>query len=145
MRINRRITGGVLFVALLSLSHWAGGEESIPHIQFQKKSFNFGMIIEGQKVHHVFRFKNTGTGNLKITKLRASCCSEVQLSHKVIPPSGEGEIKVTFDSTDRRGFFLEAIYVHTNDPLNPFDYVRIFGIILEKNRDTSPISRKPLD
>jgi len=132
MRIDRRIIGGVLFIALLSLSHWATGDEHTPQIQFQEKSFNFGMILEGQKVHHIFRFKNIGTGDLKITKLRASCCSEMQLSQKVIPPSGEGEIKVTLDSTDREGFFLETIYVHTNDPRVPFDYVRIFGIILEK-------------
>lgn len=132
MVIDRRIIGGALLISLLSLSHWVGSEEPAPHIEFQEKSFNFGVITEGQKVHHVFRFKNVGNGHLEITRVRTSCCSEVKLSRKVVPPSGEGEITVTFDSTERKGFFLETIYVHTNDPLDPFDYVRIFGVILEK-------------
>ena len=43
-----------------------------PRIAFEKIEFDFGEVEAGEKVEHVFRFRNTGEGLLKIEKVRSS-------------------------------------------------------------------------
>jgi len=40
-----------------------------PRIIFDQEEFNFGELVEGTLVGHVFKFKNTGDDTLRITRL----------------------------------------------------------------------------
>jgi hypothetical protein len=53
-------------VLLLCRCAWAG-----PSIRFEQTSFDFGRIIQGKNVSHVFEFRNTGNEVLTIQSLRA--------------------------------------------------------------------------
>ena len=47
-------------------------EEGRPRIAFDQKDFDFGKVETGEKVEHLFSFRNTGNGILKIDKVRSS-------------------------------------------------------------------------
>ena len=53
------------------------------------------------------------------------------LSEKVIPPNGEGEIKVTYSSGKRKGTQSKSISVSTNDPANKKVSLKVTGIVKE--------------
>ncbi len=44
--------------------------EPQPDIEFEELVYNFGEIYLGEKVTHVFKFKNLGLGVLKIVKIK---------------------------------------------------------------------------
>ena len=66
------------------------------------ETINFGKIIQGEKVNLEFKIKNTGTGNLKITKAKASCgCTQLKYPEELIKPGSVESISVTFDSKNK--------------------------------------------
>lgn len=101
-----------------------------PRILFLRKSFNFGKMIEGEKTSTIFYFKNTGTKDLVIKKVRVSCgCTVVSLSSKILKPDEIGELKIKFDSTGLSGDIQKSVYIHSNDPENPIVQLIITGIV----------------
>jgi len=63
----------------LSAEHQNGNEkikppanpEGSPRIQFDELSHDLGEVFQEKKLEHIFTFKNTGTGNLNIIKVKA--------------------------------------------------------------------------
>jgi hypothetical protein len=53
-------------------SETASPDEGRPHIAFEQKDFDFGKVEAGEKIEHLFSFRNTGNGTLKIHKVRSS-------------------------------------------------------------------------
>lgn len=53
------------------------------------------------------------------------------LSEKVIPPNGEGQIKVTYSAGKRRGSQSKPIYVSSNDPDQPKLTLKVKGLVKE--------------
>ena len=73
-------------------------------MEFAEKEFNFGTITQGDKVEHVFSFKNTGTSDLLITKAKGSCgCTIPDYPKEAIKPGEEANIKVSFNSAHKLG------------------------------------------
>ena len=71
---------------------------------FEEYEFDFGTIKEGEKVTHEFKFKNTGTVDLHIVSVQATCgCTSPEYPSDPIAPNGEDKITVTFDSNGRPG------------------------------------------
>lgn len=110
-----------------------GAEDPQEELIFSKKSFNFGIIVEGEKIDHLFKLKNVGGKILVINMVRSGCCAEITLSKNMLLPGEESKLMVTIYSEGKEGFFLETIIIHTDGPKTPFYYLRIFGIILSKN------------
>ena len=46
-------------------------EAGKPRIAFTQKDFDFGKVETGEKVEHVYKFRNTGDGILLIHKVRS--------------------------------------------------------------------------
>jgi hypothetical protein len=42
-----------------------------PKILFDQKEFDFGEMEAGEKLEHIFAFRNTGNGTLRIEKVRS--------------------------------------------------------------------------
>jgi len=53
-------------ICLLCNSTWAA-----PKIEFKEETFDFGKIIQGEAVTHVFEFENMGDETLTIKNVRA--------------------------------------------------------------------------
>lgn len=101
----------------------------LPDIKFRETTFNFSEVNDGSFATHVFNFKNTGTGVLKLKDVHASCgCTTPSWPHDSIMPGDSGKITVTFNSSGYAGrTFAKSITVTTNIPENGQDkYVILY-------------------
>jgi len=100
----------------------ASGEVSgknVAVISFATEEHDFGKVIQGEKVTYAFTFENTGTGDLIVSDVSTSCgCTTPGFTTDPVKPGGSGVIKVTFDSSDRRGFQNKTVTVVSNTQPN---------------------------
>ncbi len=84
-------------------------------ISFQSKTFDYGVIMQGDKVEHKFKFTNKGNADLLIKNVSASCgCTQPTYPFIPIKPGEDGSIGVVFDSKGKLGRSLPTITVVTN-------------------------------
>lgn len=85
-----------------------------PKISFVEKEFDFGEIIQGTHVSHLFKFTNTGNAPLVITGARSSCgCTIPEYTKEPIMPGEKGDLLVRFDGSGR-GVVNKTITLLTN-------------------------------
>ncbi|MFN0176791.1 MAG: DUF1573 domain-containing protein [Saprospiraceae bacterium] len=84
-------------------------------IQYDQPVFDYGTINEGEIVKHAYKFKNTGSEPLVISNCKGSCgCTVPTWPKEPIPPGGEGEIKVEFNSKGKPGPQSKRVTVTAN-------------------------------
>ncbi len=84
-------------------------------IQFEETEFDFGKIKEGDKVEHVFKFKNTSDVPLILTAVEPSCgCTASNYTKEPVAPGKEGTISLTFDSNGKPGPVNKTATVKAN-------------------------------
>lgn len=89
--------------------------EEVAEIVFEEEMHDFGDITEGTKPEYVFKFKNTGKVPLIITSATGSCgCTVPAPPKEPIAPGATGEIKVSFDSSNRSGRQDKQVTVEAN-------------------------------
>jgi len=87
-------------------------------LSFTDTKFSFGEIREGEVVKHAFHFKNTGKSPLLISQAMASCgCTVPSFPKEPIPPGGEGDITVEFNSHNRKGRQQKNVLIFSNAQL----------------------------
>ena len=90
-------------------------EGLLPELSFEKKKHNFGEILQGESVSHLFSFTNSGEGDLIISQAKGSCgCTVPEWPRETISPGETGEIKVTFNSDGKSGRQNKTITLMTN-------------------------------
>ncbi|WP_294824227.1 DUF1573 domain-containing protein [uncultured Flavobacterium sp.] len=95
------------------LAHAEAGK--LPVVKFDNMEHDFGNIAEGAKVEHTYKFTNEGTADLVVSSVKASCgCTVPSYTETPVKPGGEGEIKVTFDSTGKTGSQTKQVTVTLN-------------------------------
>lgn len=87
-----------------------------PDITFKEMDHDFGTVAEEQgKITHVFEFTNTGTSDLILSNVQASCgCTTPQWSRDPIAPKASGTITVTYSTVGRPGPFTKTITITSN-------------------------------
>jgi hypothetical protein len=87
-----------------------------PVITFEKKSHDFGDIVQGDKVEHTFSFTNTGSEPLIITNVQVTCgCTTPKgWPRDPILPGHSGEISVGFSSSNKIGRQHKPITIISN-------------------------------
>jgi hypothetical protein len=108
---------GTLSTDVISNPNSASGDskDKLPFIEFEKDIHDFGKLIQGEKATFNFRFTNTGKSDLVITQVQTTCGCTVPKFPKTAIKPGEGEvIKVTFDSSGRKGTQNKMITVTSN-------------------------------
>jgi hypothetical protein len=99
---------------------------------FKEYEHDFGKVAEGEKIGYVFTFQNKGTGNLIIASATASCgCTVPKYDPKPIPPGGNGNIDVVFDTSGRNGMQTKTITVKSNASI-PVVLLKITAEIVPK-------------
>lgn len=89
--------------------------EKMPVITFENTTYDFGNVIQGEKLTYSFKFKNTGKSNLIIYSSEATCgCTTSTPPKAPIRPGESGEITVTFDSKSQKGKVTKRILVAAN-------------------------------
>jgi hypothetical protein len=88
---------------------------SAPVIKFEKDSYEFGKIKQGEKVTYDFKFVNTGKSPLIIKDAHATCgCTVPEVSKDPIPAGATGNVKVTFDSAGKEGLQDKVVTIVAN-------------------------------
>lgn len=92
-----------------------GDTSMLPVFLFEETTHHFGEIVAGEKVSHIFKFKNTGRVPLVISQVTGSCgCTVPEYSKNAVEPGGNGEIKVTFDSNGKSGMESKTVTILAN-------------------------------
>ncbi len=91
-------------------------------MEFEESEFDFGVVDAGEKVTHVYKFSNSGNEPLIISNAKGSCgCTVPSWPKEPIPPGGSGEIKVQFDSKNKKGKQSKRVTITANtDPAQTF-------------------------
>ena len=75
----------------------------ITTLAFEETEYDFGMVMEGEKVVHDYKFTNTGDEPLIISNAKGSCgCTVPDWPREPIAPGESSVIKVQFDSKKQR-------------------------------------------
>lgn len=109
----------LLLVVVLGLAVGAFAQSAKvngPVIAFEKKTHDFGQIVQGDKVEQVFKFTNTGTEPLIITNVQVTCgCTTPKgWPRDPIQPSGKGEITIAFNSAGKIGRQDKVVTIVSN-------------------------------
>lgn len=86
-----------------------------PEITIDSPVFDFGEVIEGQKLEHSFLVKNTGKANLVISSAKSSCgCTVPKFPKEPILPNQQAEVVVIFNTNGKFGKQNKTITLLTN-------------------------------
>jgi len=117
------VTGGPILLGFLLLTSCLEHVEErspFPDIKFDKTVYDFGEVLQGDRVEYSYRFRNVGIDTLKISNVRKGCgCQAAKSTRDVIPPGETGDINVVFNSRGYEGAVTKSVYVHSNDPEEP--------------------------
>jgi len=103
-----------------------------PKIEFSHEIFDFKKVKSGEKISHVFDFRNTGKSELIIRKTKASCgCTATHPEKTIIKPGESSKIEIIFNTYGREGKQRKTITVVCNDPEQPETILSIFANIIK--------------
>lgn len=118
----------VCFALALSAGHAAAG----PRLAVAEPVFDYGTILQGDKVDHNFRLTNPGDTVLEIHKVKTTCgCTVARDYPREIAPGASAELAITFDSAHKRGRQEKAITLFTNAEPSPQYVVKLAGTVRE--------------
>ncbi|MEM6966686.1 MAG: DUF1573 domain-containing protein [Bacteroidota bacterium] len=102
-------------------------------IEFEETEFDFGTIDEGEKVSHLYKFKNTGNEPLIIKDAKGSCgCTVPQWPKEPVPVGGTAEMLVEFNSKGKSGAQNKRVTITANT--NPAQtFISIKGQVNKKD------------
>ncbi|MGE4618468.1 MAG: DUF1573 domain-containing protein [Planctomycetota bacterium] len=140
-----------LVVTLLSSSTWAPplpaqADDSplpllpVPVIHFEKTEHDWGKVLQGSRVKHVFTVENRGRAPLKILKVTSTCgCTSTRFD-EVIEPGASGIIELQVDTTDFSGGRpRKNAIVQTNDPESSEVHLWMVGLVDPLLKMESPV------
>lgn len=107
-------------------------------LDFPEATYDFGSIDQGEKVQHVYKFKNTGSEPLIISNAKGSCgCTVPSWPKEPIAPGDSGEILVAFDSKGKKGNQTKTVTLTANtEPAQTF--LKIKGIVNAPDAPETP-------
>jgi len=96
-----------------------GDLSQLPAFKFEEESHDFGKVIQGESVSYLFRFRNSGKSDLVISDVSTSCgCTVTSFPKTPIRPGQSDAIKVSFNSTGKKGFQNKTIVIVANTQPN---------------------------
>lgn len=87
-----------------------------PMIAWEKAKFDFGDVVQGDKVEHTFKFRNAGTEALVITNVEVTCGCTIPKGwdRDPIPPGQTSEITIGFNSSGKYGKQEKVVVIVSN-------------------------------
>lgn len=111
----------LILVAVCVLPIFDAGAQEVnqlagPVIIWEKNSYDFGDVTEGEKVSYTFKFTNAGNAALVITNVEVTCgCTTPKgWTRDPIAPGSTGDLTVAFNSTGKLGKQNKVITVTSN-------------------------------
>lgn len=110
----------------------------LTEITFEKTSFDFGTITEGEQVTRIYTFTNAGPHALVISQVKGSCgCTVPKWPKHPVAPGETASITAQFHSKGKPGRQVKRIVITANtDPSQTF--VTISGMVMKATGDSPP-------
>jgi hypothetical protein len=120
----RRHLVALIIPAILSMGIGLRLTEAIsagagPRAQMGEAAFDFGEVFEDKELSHTFFIKNTGDAPLEITSIDPDCACTAADYDRIIPPGGQGRLKLTVAPYSVLRKFTKETKVFFNDPTRP--------------------------
>jgi len=97
-----------------------------PEFKWEALEHDFGQITHKKPVVHEFKFQNTGSAPIIISKVKGSCgCTVTEYSKEPVMPGKWGTVKATFNAA-AMGQFSKTVTVTANTEGGPI-ILRIKG------------------
>ena len=94
--------------------------KNAPDIKFDIETYDFGTIMQGDKVTHDFEFMNSGKEPLIITQASGSCgCTVPVWPKEAIAKGAKSSIHVEFNSTGKMGMQDKTVTITSNSKSGP--------------------------
>lgn len=101
-----------------------------PKLTINKRIHNFGQVIAGKMITVEFELSNTGKENLNFRKVKSNCsCVTYELPSKNLKKGKIQTLRISFDTTGRRGNQHKTVVVFSNDPIAPIQMITLKGIV----------------
>jgi len=102
-----------------------------PQIWVEQTEYDFGVVVEGESVSHVFVLENRGAEELTIDRVRTGCgCTVARLTTQSLAPGESTELQVVFRTDGYGGHVVsKSITIYTDDPVTPELYLFIRGTV----------------
>ena len=105
-----------------------------PVIKFDKETFDFGTVAEGEVVETTFVITNEGKSDLVITDAKATCgCTVPVWPKEPIAPGKTGDIKVSFNTSGKPNKQSKSVTLYTNTEKGT-EIVKISGMVTPKEQ-----------
>lgn len=87
----------------------------LPIITWSEKEFDFGDLIKGEVAKKEFKFVNSGTAPIIISRATSSCgCSVPKWPKHLIQPDSSGVIEVEFNTANLEGKQMKEVTIFAN-------------------------------
>ena len=108
-------------------------------LAFESKSFDFGKVWRGQKMHRDLNFVNTSHSSLRIEAIDAGCgCMAVERElGRLYKPGEKGSIRIKLDTQNFRGSLERRVGILTG--AGPIQNLKIKAYITETFRVEPPV------
>ena len=115
------------------------GQDNVPSMFLENSVKDFGKVIQGEMLKHVFGFSNRGSSPLEILSVEATCgCQTTTISEKQILPGRNGQVEISVDTALLIGAIEESAHIITNDPRRPSVFFTIKADVQPEIRVSSP-------
>ena len=88
---------------------------NVAKMTFAEVRYNFGEVVEGDMVTHIFTFTNTGKAPLIISNAKSTCgCTVPEWPKAPIAIGEQGEINVKFNTENKKLYQTKPIFITAN-------------------------------
>ncbi len=119
---------------LLAAPGYVLAQSTGPMITWGKSTHDFGDVVQGEKVEHTFKFRNTGDEPLVITNVQVTCgCTTPKgWARDPILPGQSSEITVGFNSAGKYGKQEKVVTMVSNARNSDGTQILFSANVLEK-------------
>ncbi len=101
-----------------------------PRLELIDPTYDFGTVLNGPPISHIFKLRNAGQGKLIIGQVLASCgCTAAKPTRTELGPGEGSEIVVTLATGAMSGHSGHTVTIATNDPNRPTATLTMVGDI----------------
>ena len=107
-------------------------------LQLKEGGYDFGKILQGRPVTHIFEITNSGTEPLRLENVQASCgCTTPEWSGEPVKPGGSASIKVGYNAASE-GSFQKSVTIFYNGGLTKS--LSISGTVYRAPTTSAPVN-----
>jgi len=87
----------------------------VAKMSFEETTHEFGTVLEGTQVDHIFKFTNTGKVPLLISEAKATCgCTVPEYPKEAIAPGESSQVSVKFNTAGKKKEQVKPVTLTAN-------------------------------